>query len=154
MIVDTAAGRARILRRHRRVAILGASPDPLRASYFVLSYLRSRGFDVVPVNPAHEEVAGIPCQPSLADLTPGPEIVDVFRRPADLPQVVEEVIAVGAPVLWLQYGVVNQEAIRRADQSGLQVVVDRCMKVEVARLDGGLAAAGMNTGRLSSRRPA
>ena len=152
MIADTATARASILRRYRRVAILGASTNPLRAVYFVMSYLKQKGFDVVPVNPAYESVQGLRCYPRLADVDPPPEIVDVFRRKEDLPEIVEEVIEVGAPVLWLQYGVIHPDAIRRADEAGLEVVVDRCIKVEFARLNGGLAAAGMNTGTISSRR--
>ena len=152
MIVTTAAGRASILRRYRRVAVLGASNNPLRAVYFVMSYLKQRGLDLVPINPAYDEVLGLPCLPSLKHADPPPEIVDVFRNPADLPGIVDEVIEVGAPVLWLQYGVIHEGAIRRADEAGLQVVADRCMKVEWARLNGGLAAAGMNTGYVTSRR--
>jgi predicted CoA-binding protein len=151
MIITTDMGRASLLAQSPRVAILGASSNPNRASFFVFSYLRGRGLDVVPVNPAYDQIAGVVCVPTLADVSPRPDIVDVFRRPTELPGIVEEVIAIGAPVLWLQYGVIHEGAIRRADEAGLQVVVDRCLKVEWARLCGGLAAAGMNTGRISSR---
>jgi len=152
VIVDTAVGMAAILRGRPRVAMLGASANHQRASYFVFTYLRTRGWDIVPVNPNYDEVNGVPCAKTLADVDPVPGIVDVFLRPADLPEIVEEVIVSGAPVLWLQYGVIHDEAIRRADAAGLKVVVDHCMKIEWARLNGGLAMAGMNTGRIRSRR--
>jgi len=136
--------------------MLGASDDPLRPSYTVFSFLRTGGrFEVIPINPKLTSLDGLPAFPSLTAYAAehgAPDIVDVFRNPAALLPIVDECIAVGAPAIWLQYGVINQEAIARADAAGLAVVVDRCIKVEVARFSGGLATAGLNSGVISSRR--
>jgi len=136
--------------------MVGASPNPTRPSYFVFSYLRTRRrLDVTPINPAVSAIDGVRAYPTLAAYAAergAPEIVDVFRKPADAPQVTREAIAAGAKAIWFQYGVINEEAIRIADDAGLIVVVDRCMKVEHARFDGGLTISGMNSGVLSSKR--
>jgi predicted CoA-binding protein len=157
MILDTIGKRRALLDSAKTVAVIGASDNPARPSYFVLRYLRTHGFDVWPVNPAHETIDGLRCYPSFRALVADkgvPDIVDVFRRPEALPALVEEVVGVGAKALWLQYGVVNEEAIRRADAAGLTVVVDRCIKAEHARFAGGLSAAGMDSGVISARRRA
>jgi predicted CoA-binding protein len=136
--------------------MVGASPNPTRPSYFVFSYLRTKGaLDVSPINPAVTEIDGVKAYPTLAAYAAehgAPDIVDVFRKPADAPQVVREAIAVRAKAVWFQYGVINDEAIRLADEAGLDVVVDRCIKVESARFDGGLSIGGLNSGLISSRR--
>ena len=156
MILETAAQRRALLDRSRSVAMVGASANPSRPSYFVFSYLRTRGkFDVTPINPTLAEIDGVRAYPSLAAYAAergAPDIVDVFRRPDEAPQVTREAIAAGAKAIWFQYGVINQEAIRLADDAGLDVVVDRCIKVESARFDGGLAIGGMNTGLLTTKR--
>jgi predicted CoA-binding protein len=156
MILETAAERRDLLDRSRTVAMVGASPNTLRPSYFVFSYLRTRGkFAVAPINPMASEIDGVRAYPTLeayAAERGAPDIVDVFRKASDAPSVAREAIAVGAKAIWFQYGVVNDEAIRLADEAGLAVVVDRCIKVESARLDGGLASAGMHTGIVSARR--
>lgn len=155
MILDTVARRRELLARVRKVAVVGASASPLRASYFVFTYLRTHGFDVRPINPAYARIDGIPCYPTLAAYVKefgAPDVVDVFRNPADLVDVTRDVISVGAPAIWYQYGVVNQDAVRLADAAGLDVVVDRCMKVEHARFSGGLSISGMNSGLITSRR--
>ncbi|MBV8339424.1 MAG: CoA-binding protein [Candidatus Eremiobacteraeota bacterium] len=155
MILDTPAKRRALLDSAKTVAIIGASDNPARASYFVLRYLQTHGYDVWPVNPSHARIDGLRCYPSLTELVRDkdtPDIVDVFRRPDALPAVVEEVIAVGAKAIWFQYGVVNEAAIKRADDAGLLVVVDRCMKVEHARFDGGLSTAGMDSGLITAKR--
>lgn len=156
MILETAAQRRALLDRSRTVAMVGASANPSRPSYFVFSYLRTRGkFDLTPINPTLAEIDGVRAYPSLAAYAAergAPDIVDVFRRPDEAPQVTREAIAAGAKAIWFQYGVINQEAIRLADDAGLDVVVDRCIKVESARFDGGLALGGMNTGLLTARR--
>ncbi len=157
MIVRTAAARRELLDRIRTVAIVGASADPARPSYFVLRYLATHGYDVWPVTPAYPCIDGWACYPSLTALVAEqgrPDIVDVFRRPDALPGLVEEVIALGIRNLWLQYGVVHEAAIRRADEAGLTLVVDRCMKVEHARFAGGLRSQGFNTGLVTARRRA
>ena len=156
MILRTVSQRRDLLARSRTIAIVGASANSTRPSYFVLSYLRTKGiFDVAPINPALREIDGLRAYPTLAAYAlerGAPDIVDVFRKPADAPGVTREAIAVGAKAIWYQYGVVNEEAIRLADEAGLDVVVDRCIKVESARFDGGLSIGGLNSGLLSSRR--
>jgi hypothetical protein len=156
MILTTVAQRRDLLARSKRVAMVGASPNTTRPSYFVFSYLRSRGkYEVAPINPAVTEIDGVRAYPSLAAYAAErgtPDIVDVFRKPADAPQVTREAIAAGAKAIWFQYGVINDEAIRLADEAGLDVVVDRCIKVESARFDGGLSSGGLNSGLISSRR--
>jgi uncharacterized protein len=156
MILRTIAQRRALLDRSTTVAMVGASNNPTRPSYFVFSFLRTRGrFDVVPINPTLVEIDGVRAYPSLtayARERGGPHIVDVFRRPDQVMPIVEEAIAIGAPAIWFQYGVINDDAIRRADEAGLDVVVDRCMKVESARFDGGLAVGGLNSNLITSRR--
>ena len=124
--------------------MVGASANTTRPSYFVFSYLRTKGhLDVAPINPALTEIDGVRAYPTLAAYAAEhgpPDIVDVFRKPADAPAVAREAIAAGAKAIWFQYGVINDEAIRIADEAGLDVVVDRCIKVESARFDGGLAS--------------
>jgi uncharacterized protein len=158
MILETPAQRRALLDRSRTVAMVGASPTHTRPSYFVFSYLRTRGrLDVAPINPAIAEIDGVRAYPSLTAYAAehgAPDIVDVFRKPEDAPQVARDAIGAGAKAIWFQYGVINDEAIRLADEAGLDVVVDRCMKVESARFDGGLAMGGMNTGVLTARRRA
>jgi len=156
VILETAAERRELMDRSRTVAMVGASPNPTRPSYFVFSYLRTRGkFEVTPINPATAEIDGVKSYPSLAAYAAehgAPDIVDVFRKADDAPQVAREAIAAGAKAIWFQYGVINDEAIRLADDAGLAVVVDRCIKVESARFDGGLSLSGMNTGVLTAKR--
>ncbi len=158
MILETASQRRDLLARSRTVAMVGASPNPTRPSYFVFSYLRTKGrLEVAPVNPAATAIDGIASYPTLAAYAAergAPDIVDVFRKAADAPQVTREAIAAGAKAMWFQYGVVNDEAIRLADEAGLDVVVDRCIKVESARFDGGLSMGGLDSGVISSRRAA
>jgi predicted CoA-binding protein len=156
MILQTPAQRRALLDRSRSVAMVGASATHTRPSYFVFSYLRTRGrLDVTPINPVIAEIDGVRAYPTLAAYAAdhgAPDIVDVFRKPEDAPQVARDAIAAGAKAIWFQYGVINPEAIRLADEAGLDVVVDRCIKVESARFDGGLAMGGMNTGVLTARR--
>ncbi|HEY6357306.1 MAG TPA: CoA-binding protein [Vicinamibacterales bacterium] len=157
MILTTPSQRRALLERSHAVAMVGASANPLRPSYFVFRYLHTHGFDIHPVNPKYTEIESVKCFPTLAayaaEFGP-PDIVDVFRKPVEAAQVAREAVAVGAKAIWFQYGVINEEAIRIADEAGLDVVVDRCMKVEHARFDGGLTVAGMNSGVLSSKRRA
>ena len=152
----TAAERRRILDRSRSVAVVGASASQARASYFVLTYLLSSStdYDVYPVNPraAGTEILGRRVYASLADVPVTPDIVDVFRRSEDLPSVADEAIAVGAPVFWGQLGLWSAEAAQRCASAGLDVVMDRCLKIEHARFGGGLHLAGFDTGVISSRR--
>ncbi len=130
-------GMAEILRSTRRIAVIGASANPLRASNGVLRYLIAAGYDVVPVNPSETVVEGRACYPTLADAlaAEGPvDIVDVFRRAELCPPHAEEAVAAGARCLWLQHGIVSVAAARIAHAGGLSVVMDRCSMVEHARL--------------------
>ena len=148
----TASERLAILRKARTVALVGVSANPLRSSNFVATYLVRTPYMVWPVNPVYPEVLGIPTVASLADLPEPPDIVDVFRRPEHLPQVVEDAIEAEAKVVWFQLGLRHEEAAQRAREAGLAVVQDRCLKIEHARFAGGLHSAGFNTGVISSRR--
>lgn len=149
----TARERLAILRRTRTVAIVGASDNPSRASYFVGTYLLSSSdFTVWFVNPMAATVLGQPAYPNLAALPGRPDLVDVFRKPSDLPEVLDETLAIGARTLWLQLGLVHDDVARRGAAEGLEVVMDRCLKIEHARFDGGLHLAGFDTGVISSRR--
>jgi predicted CoA-binding protein len=156
MILETVGERRALLDRSRTVAMVGASANHNRPSYFVFSYLRTRGrLDVTPINPTLTDIDGVRAYPSLAAYAAergAPDIVDVFRRPEEAPQVTREAIAAGAKAIWFQYGVINPEAIQIAEDAGLDVVVDRCIKVESARFDGGLAIGGMNTGLVTAKR--
>lgn len=142
-----------ILRRAKSVAVVGASNNPARASYFVATYLlSSTAYDVYLVNPRESSILGRPVYASLADLPVVPDIVDVFRRDEDLPAVAREAIEIGAQTLWLQLGSWNENAAALAEDAGLSVVMDRCIKIEHARFHGGLHLAGFDTGVISSRR--
>jgi predicted CoA-binding protein len=156
MILDTVSARRDLLEKSKSVAMVGASANPLRPSYTVFSYLRTQSpFDVAPINPTVNEIDGVKAYPSLKAYTAehgAPDIVDVFRKPSELVNVVREAIDVGARAVWFQYGVINPEAIDLADKAGLAVVVDRCMKVEYARNHGGLSTSGLNSGLITSRR--
>lgn len=155
MILTTPAQRATLLARVRRVAMVGASDRPQRASFFVARYLRGHGIEVWPVNPAQSTIDGERAYKTLSDAVRDkglPDVVDVFRRADALVPLAEEAIALRVPAIWFQYGVVNAEATRLADEAGLTLVVDRCMKVEHARFAGGLSVAGLNSGFVSSKR--
>ena len=149
---NSAFDRLRILERYRRIAMVGLSANPFRPSHFAAIYLMSEGYDVTPVNPRESKVLGLPSYPSLAAIPEPVEIVDIFRETAAVPAIVEEAIAAGAKVIWMQLGVIHEEAAERASQAGLEVVMDRCMKIEHARFFGGLNTIGMNTGVITSKR--
>ena len=155
MILASPAQRQELLARSKTVAMVGASANPLRPSYTVFSYLRTqRRFDVAPINPTIAAIDGVTAYPSLAAYAQergAPDIVDVFRKPSEVLELTREAIAVGAKAIWFQYGVINDEAIALADGAGLDVVVDRCLKVESARFNGGLATNGLNSGLITSR---
>ena len=149
----SAPDRLAILRRTKSIAIVGASANASRASYFVATYLLSSSpYDVYFVNPRATEILGRPVYPSLEALPVVPDLVDVFRKHDDLPTVLDETLAVGARTLWLQLGSWHEDVARRAETEGLEVVMDRCVKIEHARFHGGLHLAGFDTGVISSRR--
>ncbi len=148
----TAADRLRILERYRNIAMVGLSSNPFRPSHYAAIYLLAEGYSVIPVNPREKQVLGLRCYGSLREI-PGPvDVVDIFRENAAVPALVEESIAIGAKVVWMQLGVIHEAAADRARQAGLEVVMDRCMKIEHARFFGGLNTIGLNTGVISSRK--
>jgi len=146
--------RKRILDESQSIAIVGASSNSARSSYFVATYLLSSStdFEVYLVNPRETEILGRPVYPALADLPVVPDLVDVFRRSEDLASIAEETAEIGAKVFWTQLGLWSADAARVAAKAGLDVVMDRCTKIEHARFAGGLSLAGFNTGVISSRR--
>ena len=146
--------RRAILERSQSVAIVGASSNPARASNFVITYLLSSSsdFDVYLINPREAEILAQPVYGSLEELPLVPDIVDIFRRSEDLPAIAEEASAIGAPVFWSQLGLWSAEAASLAAAAGLDVVMDRCVKIEHARFNGGLHLAGFDTGVISARR--
>ncbi len=143
----------RILDESKTVAMVGLSGNWYRPSYFAAKYLLDRGYQVIPVNPNYEEVLGQKCYPDLASIPQQIDIVDLFQRAEQVPQFVQPAIDLGAKVLWLQLGITHDEAAKKATEAGLDVVQDRCMKIEYARLFGGLNWSGVNTGIISSKRP-
>lgn len=149
----TAPQRQRILRETKTVAIVGASKNPSRASYFVNRYLSSTSdYEIFLVNPTVTDIEGTPVYPTLADLPKPPDLVDVFRKYDDLPAVLSEAIAAQAKTIWLQLGLWHEQVARDGETAGLNVVMDRCLKIEHARFHGGLHLAGFDTGVIDSRR--
>lgn len=142
----------RILTENRTIAVVGLSAKWHRPSYFAAKYLLDHGYRVIPVNPGHETILGQTSYPSVSAIPEAVDVVDIFRRPEDVPPIVDEAIAVGARAVWMQIGVVHEDAARRARDAGLDVVMDRCMKIEYARLFGGLNFVGVNTGIISAKR--
>lgn len=149
----TAKDRLRILRKAKTIAIVGASPNPARSSYFVATYLKqSSDYELYFVNPNATEILGQKVYPDLASLPVVPDIVDVFRKASDIPAVIDDVVAIGAKTIWVQLGIWNEEAARYGESKGLTVVMDRCIKVEHARFHGGLHLLGFDTGQITARK--
>jgi uncharacterized protein len=149
--------RLQLLQQYRHVAIVGVSADPYRPSHFVAIYLQAEGYDIIPINPryAGQTLLGKRVYATLTEAKEAGEqieVVDVFRRAENVPPIAEEAIAVGAKVLWLQLGIRNDSAARKAQEAGLTVVQDRCMKIEHARFFGGLHTVGLNTGVILARK--
>jgi predicted CoA-binding protein len=152
-IGPSAKERLVILRRAKSIAIVGASPNSARSSYFVGTYLQqSSDYRVYFVNPNADTILGEKAYPDLASLPEVPDIVDVFRKASDIPSVIDDVIAVGAKTVWIQLGIWNQDAAIYGESKGLTVVMDRCIKVEHARFHGGLHLLGFDTGQISARK--
>ena len=143
----------RILAENRTIAVVGLSADWFRPSYFAAKYMQEHGYRVIPVNPRYSEILGEACYPSLSAIPIRIDIVDVFRKTADVLPIAQEAVAIGARCLWQQIGVISEEAQALALRHGLDSVVDRCVKIEHARLFGGLNWAGVNTRIISARRP-
>lgn len=142
----------RILLKHHVLAIVGLSAQWHRPSYFAAKYMQEHGYRVIPVNPTYTEILGEKCYPSLRDIPEAVDIVDCFRRSADIPVVAEDAVAIGAKVLWMQLGVENAAARARAEAAGLEVVENRCVKIEHGRFFGGLGWVGVDTKVLSAKR--
>jgi len=142
----------RVLNNSHTVAIVGLSSNRLRASHFVGFYLRRHGYRVIPVNPREKEVLGEPSLKALTDITEPVDIVNVFRAPDALPEIAREAVKIGAKTLWCQFNVINEEGARIAEEGGLTVIMDRCIKVEHARYVGRMHWLGFNTQRITSVR--
>ncbi|MDQ0576082.1 CoA-binding protein [Agromyces albus] len=148
-----AKARLAILRAAKSVAIVGASPNPSRSSFFVGTYLQqSSDYRLYFVNPNATEILGQPAYPDLASLPEVPDIVVVFRRGSDIPSVVDDVVSIGAKTIWVQLGIWNEQAAYDGEAKGLTVVMDRCIKVEHARFHGGLHLLGFDTGQITARK--
>jgi uncharacterized protein len=143
----------RILRESKVIAVVGLSADWFRPSYFAAKYMQEHGYRVIPVNPKYSEILGQKCYPSLRDIHQPVDMVDVFRKTADVMPIAQDAIAIGAKVLWQQLGVRNEEAAAKARAAGLETVMDRCVKIEHGRLFGGLNWVGVNTKVISAKRP-
>jgi predicted CoA-binding protein len=143
----------RILVDYKRVAMVGLSTDWWRPSNFAAKYLLDHGFEVIPVNPKYDEILGQKCYADLRDIPEPVDVVDLFQRADRVPMFVDQAIEIEAKVVWMQLGIVNEEAAATARAAGLEVVMDRCMKIEYARLFGGLNTIGVNTGIISAKRP-
>jgi predicted CoA-binding protein len=152
-IVDDIVGLRRILKQARVIAVVGLSAHWYRPSYFAAKYMQDHGYRIIPVNPNYAEVLGEKCYPNVTAIPTAIDIVDCFRKPHEILPIAQEAIAKRAKVLWMQLGIRNDEAADIAVTAGLDVVMDHCVKIEYARIMGGLNWAGVNTGIVSARRP-
>jgi len=143
----------RILKESRVIAVVGLSADWFRPSYFAAKYMQEHGYRVIPVNPKYDSVLGEKCYRSLREIPEKVDMVDVFRKTADVAPIADDAIAIGARVLWQQLGVRNESAAAKARAAGLEAVLDRCIKIEHGRLFGGLNWVGVNTKVISAKRP-
>jgi predicted CoA-binding protein len=151
-MADDIATLRRILKTCRTIAVVGLSAEWHRPSYFAASYLQGKGYRIVPVNPRYAQILGQDCFARLEDIPFTVDMVDVFRKTDDVLPVAKSAIAIGAQCLWQQLGVINEEADALARAAGMDSVMDRCVKIEHARLCGGLGWVGVNTGVISARR--
>jgi predicted CoA-binding protein len=142
-----------ILEESATIAMVGLSGNWYRPSYFAAKYLLDHGYKVIPVNPNYDEILGQTCVPDLASIDEPVDVVDLFQRAEQIPKFIEAAAEMNAKVLWMQLGIINEDAANLARGKGLTVVMDRCMKIEYARLFGGLNWSGVNTGVISSKRP-
>jgi predicted CoA-binding protein len=152
-MIDDIPGLRRILATSKVIAVVGLSADWFKPSYFAAKYMLEHGYTVIPVNPRYAEILGQKCYRSLRDIPVKVDIVDCFRKTADIMPIAEDAIANGAKVLWQQLGVRNIEAAKKVESAGLEAVVDHCVKIEHARLFGGLNWVGVNTKVISAKRP-
>jgi len=134
MTINDDATLRQIFDNSRTIAVVGCSSNPERPGNYVARYLKERGYRVIPVNPAEKELIGETCYPSLRDIPEPVDIVDCFRRAEEIPAIVEDAIAIGAKIIWMQLGIINEAAAKRAEEAGLKVVMNRCPKIEIPRL--------------------
>lgn len=142
----------RILNEYKTIAVVGLSAKWNRPSHFAAKYMKTYGYKIIPVNPAYEEVLGEKCYPSLLDIPEPVDIVDIFRLPQDVPPIVEDAIKIGAKVVWMQLTIEHEEAAQRAREAGLEVIMNRCVKIEHGRLFGGINFLGVNRRLISSKK--
>lgn len=152
-MADEFAALRRILKSCHTIAVVGLSAEWHRPSYFAAKYMQQHGYRIVPVNPKYAQILGETSYARLEDIPFAVDMVDVFRKPADVPPIAASAVAIGAKCLWQQLGVTNADADAVARAAGLDSVMDRCVKIEHARLFGGLHWTGVNTGVISARRP-
>ena len=152
-MTDDIPGLRRILATSKVIAVVGLSAQWFRPSYFAAKYMLEHGYTIIPVNPNYAEILGQKSYKSLREIPVAVDIVDCFRKTADIMPIAGDAIAIRAKVLWQQLGVRNVEAARKAEAAGLETVMDRCVKIEHARLFGGLNWAGVNTKVVSAKRP-
>ncbi len=143
----------RILTENKVLAVVGLSANESRPSFFAAKYMQDHGYRIIPVNPRYEEILGQTCYPDLESIPEPVDMVDVFQRSENVMPIAEAALKIKARVLWMQLGVVNDEAAQLANDAGLEVVMDRCVKIEYARLFGGLGFLGVSTGIISAKRP-
>ncbi len=142
----------RILSENKTIAVVGLSPKWNRPSHFAAKYMKEHGYKIIPVNPGYDKILGEKCYKSLLDIPEPVDIVDIFRRSKDVPPIVDDAIKIGAKVVWMQLTVINEEAAQKAREAGLEVVMDRCVKIEYGRIFGGINYLGVNRRLISSKK--
>ena len=142
----------RILTENKIIAVVGLSPKWNRPSHFAAKYMKEHGYKIIPVNPGYDEILGEKSYKSLLDIPEPVDIVDIFRRSKDVPPIVDQAIEIGAKVVWMQLTVVNEEAAQKARDAGLEVVMNRCVKIEYGRIFGGINYLGVNRRLISSKK--
>jgi uncharacterized protein len=152
-MIDDIVGLRRVLMEYKTVAMVGLSASWHRPSFFAAKYLQEHGYRVIPVSPRYDEILGEKCYPSLADIPEPVDIVDCFRRAEEIPALAHQAVEIGAKLLWMQLGINNPQATDIAEAAGVEVVADRCMKIEYGRLFGGLGYCGVDTKIVSAKRP-
>lgn len=143
----------KILRECKTLAVVGLSANDMRPSYFAAKYMQDHGYRIIPVNPNYDEILGEKCYPDLLSIPDSIDMVDLFQRSERVMPFVEQAIEINARVVWMQLGVINEDAAQLAREAGLEVVMDRCVKIEYARLFGGLNWVGVDTKVISAKRP-
>ncbi|NIP38159.1 MAG: CoA-binding protein [Candidatus Dadabacteria bacterium] len=151
-MTDDIKGLRRILKECKTIAMVGLSQKWNRPSNYAAKYLLLHGYEVIPVTPTYEEVLGQKCYGSILDIPKKVDVVDCFRKPEEIPKLAKDAVKIGAKVLWMQLGIVNEEARKIAEDAGLEVVMNRCMKIEHGRIFGGISFLGVNTSVITSKK--